>query len=211
MGWYESRVVPRLIDLSCGMAMLAPMRRATSEGLHGTVLEIGFGSGLNLPHLPAAVTRLLAVDPSGRARELASKRLASAPCPVEFVGLDAEKLALDTASADSALCTFTLCTIPDARAALEELRRVLKPGGTLHLLEHGGAPDVRVRRWQDRLNGLQRTLCGGCNLNRDIAALVREAGFDLEQREAGYLEGAPRTHGYLTRAVARSGVTERAS
>ncbi|HEY6880398.1 MAG TPA: class I SAM-dependent methyltransferase [Polyangiales bacterium] len=202
MGLYDRYVLPYLIEVGCGVEALAPMRRETARELQGAVLEIGFGSGMNLPFLPSAVTHLLAVDPSSRGRELARKRLAQAPCPVEFVGLDAQSIALPDASADTALCTFTLCTIPEPLTALREVRRILKPGGTLHLLEHGRAPDPGVQRWQDRLNGVQQTLFGGCNLNRDIAGLVRAAGFRFEPHEAGYMSGTPRTHGYVTRALA---------
>jgi SAM-dependent methyltransferase len=204
MGFYDDKIVPWLVDVACGVKDIEPARRETAAELHGTVLEIGFGSGLNLPFLPAPVTQLLAVDPSQRGRELARRRLANTRVPVQFVGLDAQAIKADSASADCALCTFTLCTIADPLPALHEVKRILKPGGRLYLLEHGRAPDPGVRRWQDRLNGLQRTLCGGCNLNRDLAALVQEAGLRFQARESGYLPKTPRTHGFVTRAVAFS-------
>ncbi len=201
MSIYEDSIVPWLIDVCCTSALFTDARRAVTADLEGTVLEIGFGSGSNLPFLPAAVTRLLAVDPALRGRKLARKRLAKSACPVDFIGLDAQQIQLDDASADSALSTFSLCTIPDPVSALREVKRILKPGGRLYLLEHGRSPDVGVWRWQERLNGVQRTLFGGCHINRDITALVRAAGFTLETCHADYMPHLPRPHGYVTRAV----------
>jgi ubiquinone/menaquinone biosynthesis C-methylase UbiE len=197
MSFYEDYILPWCIDLSCGAKALVPEREKIAAGLHGTVLEVGFGSGLNLPILPAAVTRVLAVEPSQRARGIGKKRIAAARCQVEFVGLDAQALQLEDASADTALTTFTLCTIPDAVHALREIRRVLKPGGRLFFLEHGRSPESGVARWQDRLNRMQQVIAGGCNINRDIPALLVEAGFDLGATAAAYFEKMPRTHGYL--------------
>ena len=202
MGFYDDFVVPYLIDVCCGMKDLVPERQKATSGLSGAVLEIGFGSGLNLPHYPREVTRVLAVDPSERARHLGRKRIAAAHCPVETIGLDAEVIGAGDATADTALSTFTLCTVPSAERALCEVHRILKPGGRLFFLEHGRAPDPGVARWQDRLNGLQGAICGGCNLNRDIAALVEGAGFRLETREMAYFPKMPRTHGFLYRGTA---------
>lgn len=202
MGLYEKHILPHLIDLACGAPELTPYRQTVVSQARGTVLEIGFGSGLNLPLLPAAVERVLAVDPSGTARKIGRKRIAAATCAVDFVGLDAERIAAATGSADCALSTFTLCTIEDVAGALREVRRILKPGGAFLFVEHGRAPDPRTSRWQDRMNGLQRRLCGGCNLNRDIASLVRDAGFTLRDLDMGYVPGLPRTHAYLYTGVA---------
>ena len=202
MGFYERHILPRVIDQACGLTELTPYRQRVVTQAHGTVLEIGFGSGLNLPLLPAAVERVLAVDPSETARKLGQKRIAAVSCPVDFVGLEAERIAAETDSADCALSTFTLCTIEDVASALREVRRILKPGGTFLFVEHGRAPDPGTLRWQDRLNGLQRYLCGGCNLNRDIPALVRAAGFELRDLDAGYVPDMPRTHAYLYTGVA---------
>jgi SAM-dependent methyltransferase len=204
MSFYERCLLPYCIDWTCGMQAFAEERRKVCAELSGTVLEIGFGSGLNLPHLPAAVTRLLAVDPSQQGRHIARKRLARASCEVQFIGLDAERLAAEDESVDAALCTFTLCTIPHVDQALREVRRILKPGKKLYFLEHGRAPDAKIARRQDRLNGLQRAIAGGCNLNRDIAKLVSDAGFALEAVEAGYFPKTPKTHGFLLRGSASS-------
>jgi SAM-dependent methyltransferase len=202
MSFYDKHILPRIIDLACGIPVLTPARQKVVHQATGTVLEIGFGSGLNLPLLPAAVTRVLAVDPSETAQKLGRKRIEAARCPIDFIGLDAVRIKAETHSADSALSTFTLCTIDDVAAALREVRRILKPGGKFLFVEHGRSPDAGTLRWQDRLNPLQQTLCGGCNLNRDIAGLVRDAGFELRELEQGYAKDVPRTHGYLYSGVA---------
>jgi ubiquinone/menaquinone biosynthesis C-methylase UbiE len=202
MGFYSDVVVPYCIEFSCGMKALAPEREKVTAGLSGRVLEIGFGSGLNLPFLPRGVSELLAVDPSERARKIGRKRIDGAACPITFVGLDAERIDHPDQSADAALSTFTLCTIPDGVRALREVKRILKPGARLHFLEHGRAPDAKVARWQDRLNGMQRVIAGGCNINRDMRDLLEEAGFRIESFQADYFPGMPRTHGYLCSGVA---------
>jgi ubiquinone/menaquinone biosynthesis C-methylase UbiE len=197
MGWYDDLVVPYCIELGCGTKELIPARERVTHGLHGTVLEIGFGSGLNVPLYPGAVTKVLAVDPSARARHIGRKRIARARCAIEPIGLDAERIDARDASADAALSTFTLCSIPVAERALAEVRRILKPGGRLHFLEHGRSPDAGVARWQDRLNGLQRAVCGGCNINRDIRQLLERSGFVIESLDTSYFPGMPRTHAYM--------------
>jgi SAM-dependent methyltransferase len=198
---YEEHVLPRVIDKACASPGFAAPREATVAGTHGTVLEIGFGSGLNLAHYPAAVERLWAVEPAGRAVELAAARIDRAPFPVEVIGLDGQQLPVDSASVDCVVSTFTLCTIPDAQAALAEIRRVLRPGGTFHVLEHGLADDQRVQRWQQRLTPVQRAVAGGCHLNRHIPSLVEQAGFTWSTVERWYA-GRPRTLTLLTRGVA---------
>jgi ubiquinone/menaquinone biosynthesis C-methylase UbiE len=169
------------------------------------VLEIGFGSGLNLPEYPATVERVLAVDPSGVGRTLAAKRIAASPIPVEFVGLDGQDIPLGDASVDAALSTFTLCTIPDPTRALAEVRRVIRPNGRLHFLEHGLCPDPDVARWQHRCNGMQQRVAGGCNLDRAVDRLVDDAGFEIEALANGFLDGPKpmRPWGYLYEGRAR--------
>lgn len=197
MGFYDDFVVPYCVELGCGMKKLRPDRAKAAQGLKGRVLEIGFGSGLNVGLYPNSVTRILGVEPSTRARKIGRKRIESSAQPVEFVGLEAERIGLDDASVDSALSTFTMCTIPGVEQALAEVRRVLVPGGTFHFLEHGRAPDASVARWQDRLNGIQRMIAGGCNLNRNIRGLVEAAGFRIESLETAYHSAMPRPVGYL--------------
>jgi SAM-dependent methyltransferase len=201
MGYWERTLLPRVIEKTCGMAELEPYRQQVTAGLAGEVVEIGFGSGLNLPHLPTTVTRLYAVDPSETSRRLGAERLDASPVPVEHVGLDGQSLSLGDESMDAALVTFTLCTIPDAGRALAEVRRVLRPAGTLHFLEHGRAPEPGTARWQHRLNPVQRRLCGGCHLDRPIDALIEGAGFEIVRMGNPTLR--PKTHGYLYLGVAR--------
>jgi len=198
---YEERILPRVIDKACASPGFAAPREGTVAGTYGTVLEIGFGSGLNLVHYPEAVERLWAVEPAARAVELAAGRIAQAPFPVEVIGLDGQQLPVESAGVDCVVSTFTLCTIPDAQAALAEVRRVLRPGGTFHVLEHGLADDRRVQRWQQRLNPVQRAVAGGCHLNRHIPTLVEQAGFTWSTVERWYA-GRPRTLTLLTRGVA---------
>mgnify|MGYP003338952476 FL=1 len=201
MPFYRDQVVPRLVLLACGSKSLDGLRAATTSGLAGTVLEIGFGSGTNLSHYPAEVTRVLAVEPSATAWRLADRRRQTSPVPVEQVGLDGGSVPLDDASCDAALCTFTLCTVPDAEAALAEVRRIVRPGGRFHLLEHGLAPDPAVARRQRRLEPLQRRLADGCHLTRDPVALLAGAGFEVVEADQFY-GVMPKPWGYLTRAAA---------
>lgn len=201
--FWDQQVVPRMVDKTCGIRAISEVRTRVVDGLAGEVLEIGFGSGLNLPHLPASVQRLLAVDPALTGRRLAARRLAASEVPVEFVGLDGQQLPLDTASVDAALCTFTLCTIPDAGRALREVHRVLRPGGTLHFLEHGLSPDRSVAGWQHRLTPIQRRVAGGCHLDRPIDELITTSGFEITSLRNEYLRG-PRPVGYLYLGVART-------
>ncbi len=179
MGFYDDQVLPRIVDLALGRPM-EEARARVAAGLSGEVLEIGFGSGRNLEHLPAGVTRLLAVEPAAGGRKLAAARIAAAPFAVEFVGLDGQELGLADASVDHVLTTWTLCTIPDTNRALREIHRVLRPGGTLHFTEHGRSPRPTVARWQDRLTPAWSRIAGGCQLNRRIDDLVEKSGLTLD-------------------------------
>jgi SAM-dependent methyltransferase len=195
MGCYEKQVLPRILNATCGVKTIEPLRGRVCAGLAGDIVEIGFGSGLNVPFYPAAVTRVAAVEPSDVGWRLAGERLRAARVPVQRSGLDGQSLPFADGSYDAALSTWTLCSIPDVAAALGEVRRVLKPGGTLHFLEHGLAPDERVRRWQRRLDPLHRRLVGGCHLTRPIADLVTAAGFAITGLDVFYQEGTANVTG----------------
>ena len=166
MGVYEDHVLPRIINVGCNQKSNHEQRARVCEGLSGDVVEIGFGSGLNVPFYPAGVSRVAAVEPADTGWKLARKRLAETTTPIERSGLDGQALPFADDAFDHALSTWTMCTIPDIDRALSELRRVLKPGGTLHFVEHGLAPDENVRAWQHRLNPLQNRLFGGCSRSR---------------------------------------------
>jgi ubiquinone/menaquinone biosynthesis C-methylase UbiE len=192
MGIYGEHVLPRIVNVACGVKSLRPLRQRVCEGLQGRVVEVGFGSGLNVPFYPPAVTGVAGVEPADTAWKLTGRRRAGTGISIERVGLDGQSLPLPDDSCDAALSTFTLCTIPDLAAALGEIRRVLKPGAAFHFLEHGLAPDESVRRWQHRLEPMQKRLFGGCHLTRPIADLVTGAGFDITDLDAFYEKSAPK-------------------
>jgi ubiquinone/menaquinone biosynthesis C-methylase UbiE len=204
MGFYADHILPRGIDWMMGKPAFSELRRRVTPGLSGRVLEIGFGSGLNLPHYPDTVDRIYALDPATLGRKLARKRLAASPIPVEFIAFDADRYPLETASIDAVLSTWTLCTIPNAAEVLAELRRVLVPGGRFHFLEHGLSPDARTAKWQSRVTRIHRLWTGGCRLDVDIAALVRSAGFDLVSLDNYAFEKAGRLAGWTYEGIARS-------
>jgi SAM-dependent methyltransferase len=197
---WDERVVPRLTDLGLRGREVGEMREVACAGLTGRVLEIGFGSGLNVRWYPSEVTSVTAIEPSDLGWELSERRRARTTLPVERAGLDGQRLDVPDDSHDSVLVTFSLCTIADPLLALREARRVVRAGGHLHALEHGLAPDESVRRWQRRMEPVQRTVFGGCHLTRDIPALVEAAGWHVEELEQAYLPGPavsrPWTYGY---------------
>ena len=202
MGIYGNHVLPRLIHVACRVKTSDPHREKVCSGLTGDVVEIGFGSGLNVPFYPTAVRSVAAIEPSDVAWKMASKRVAGSPGRVERSGLDGQSLPFDDDSFDSAISTWTLCTIPDLASALAEVRRVLRPGGALRFVEHGLAPDESVVRWQHRLDGLEQRVFGGCHLNRDIPGALEEAGFTIKELDEFYDKGAPRFVGAFKLGVA---------
>jgi len=190
MKFYDQHVLPHLIDFACGMGAVMKTRAQIVPQAEGRVLEIGIGSGLNLSFYdPTKVSVIVGVDPSAAMQKLAQQRAAEISIPVEMIALELGQIQATDASFDSIVCTFTLCTIPDAGAALQEMRRVLKPGGKLLFSEHGLAPDLPVVRWQHRLTPLWKPFSGGCHLNRDIPALIRAGGFSIGQLDSSYLKG----------------------
>ncbi|PUE19134.1 SAM-dependent methyltransferase [Limnohabitans sp. MMS-10A-160] len=203
MNWYDRHLLPYLIDIACGLPMVQKQRRQLVPQAHGRVLEVGMGTGRNLPFYDRSrITRLVGVDPAMQMHRLAQKRSREAGIEVELMGLSAEQLPADDASFDTVVCTYTLCSIPDAAQALREMRRVLVPGGKLLFCEHGRAPDANVRRWQDRLQPLWGPLAGGCHLGRDIPSLLDTAGF-AATTQAAYLAGPrPMTFHYWGEAQA---------
>ncbi len=201
MGLYRERILPRLVDRACGGKDMMRWRGRVTDGLFGTVVEIGFGSGLNLSTLPPEVELVYAVEPAALARRLAQQRITDSPVQVEHIGLNGESIPLDEASCDGALSTFTLCTIPGVEQALAELRRVLRPGGRFHFLEHGLSPDPTVAKWQRRIEPVNKRFTDGCHLTRCPADLVRAAGFEVEKVESRYVKG-PRPWSWFTEGVA---------
>ena len=190
MKFYDEKILPHLIDFACGMGQVMKTRAQVVPQASGRVLEIGIGTGLNLSFYdPAKVSVIVGVDPSAAMQKLAQQRAAQISIPVEMIALELGQIQAADASFDSIVCTFTLCTIPDPLAALQEMRRVLKPGGQFLFAEHGRAPDLKVRVWQDRLTPLWRPLAGGCHLNRDIPALLKAGGFRLREVHSRYLQG----------------------
>jgi len=201
MGVYNDQILPRLLNVAMGTKAIGDERMKCVPQASGVVIEIGFGAGHNLPFYSNRVERLIAVDPSVVSAKLARSRIERVSFPVEYVPLEGERIAAPDASVDSVVSTFTLCTIPDVMAALRQVRRVLKPGGRFYFLEHGRSADSGVSRWQDRLNGLQGFLFGGCNLNRDIERLVASSGLILSSIDR-YNGQGPRIVATLYRGVA---------
>jgi ubiquinone/menaquinone biosynthesis C-methylase UbiE len=206
MGLYAEHVLPRLIDLAMRSKVARLERARYVPRASGLVLEVGAGSGLNLPLYRPEVQKLYALEPSPRLLGMARERAARVGIPVEFLCESAEAIPLGEGSVDSVVTTWTLCTIPDPVRALGEMRRVLRLDGRLIFIEHGRAPDVAVARWQDRLTPLWRRVAGGCHLNRPIDEILKRAGFEVPELDAGYGAG-PRVAAYLYRGVARPPAT----
>ena len=202
MGVYTNQILPRILDCGMGLSHIGEERQKCLSNVSGQVLEIGFGSGHNLPYYSSRVERLVAIDPSRVSAKLARKRVVKAPFPVEYLPLKGEEIPAAEQSFDSVVSTFTLCTIPDVATALWQIRRVLKTDGRFFFLEHGRSSDPSVQRWQDRLNRVQRVVFGGCHLNRDMEQLIISAGFEILALEKYYAKG-PKVASHFYRGLAR--------
>jgi ubiquinone/menaquinone biosynthesis C-methylase UbiE len=189
MGFYQDQIVPLLIDWSMQQRNLAAYRGRIIPAAEGRVLEIGIGSGLNLPYYSRNVTHVIGLEPSPRLLAMARRVERTGSRSVEFIESSAEAIPLKDASVDTVVTTWTLCSIPDAPRALRDMRRVLRPGGRLLFVEHGRAPDPNVMWWQDRLTPIWKRLGGGCHLNRAIGTLIEDASFQFDRLETGYMRG----------------------
>ncbi len=197
MRFYDCHILPRVLNWSCGAKPVRKQREKVVPLAEGRVLEVGIGTGLNLPFYdPAKIERVIGLDPAEQMLSRAKIRSDVLPFTVEYLALEGENIPLEADSVDTVLMTYTLCTIPDGIAALQGMRRVLKPGGRLIFCEHGKAPDEAVQRWQNRLNPLWGCIGGGCHLNRDIPALIEAAGFAIDDLQQMYLPGTPRFAGF---------------
>jgi ubiquinone/menaquinone biosynthesis C-methylase UbiE len=197
VGIYENRILPWLIDAGCGTSPIMKQRAKVVPQASGTVLEVGMGPGHNLAlYDPSRVDLVWGLEPAQGMRRRAERNLATSPVPVRWLDLPGERVPLDDGSVDTVVLTFTLCTIADWVAALAQMHRVLKPGGQMLFCEHGLAPDPGIQAWQNRINPTWKRVCGGCNLNRDIPAMLRAGGFEPHRLEAAYLPGTPRIAGF---------------
>lgn len=197
MGFYDKYILPSVLNCACGSKPVRYQREKIVPHAEGVVLEIGIGSGLNLPHYRGdKVTRIIGLDPSPELNAMAEKTAAELGLSVEFILASAESIDLPDDYVDTVLVTYTLCTIPDAVRAVKEMRRVLKPEGKILFCEHGLAPDESVAKWQDRIDPLWGRIAGGCHLNRDIPKLIRSAGLSIETMDEMYLPSTPKFAGY---------------
>jgi len=189
MTWYRERIVPYLVHMSMRQGTLVAYRHRVVAAAEGRVLEIGIGSGLNLPHYGKKAVHIIGLDPSTKLLSMSARAIARDSHPADLVMGTAEAIPLEDKSVDTVVTTWTLCTIPDVVRALSEMRRVLRPGGRLLFVEHGRSPDAGVRRWQDRLTPLWRCIAGGCHLNRAVTQLIEDSGFRIERMDTGYMKG----------------------
>jgi SAM-dependent methyltransferase len=205
MGLYARYIGPKFVSCLCSMEDVTAERERIIPLARGVVLEIGMGSGLNLPfYNPDQVTKVIGVDPNQAFLRLGEARQQASPVPLEIIRAPAEALPLEAASVDTVVITYTLCSVDDPEQALREVRRVLKPGGKVLLLEHGLSPEPGVARWQHRLNPIWKSLAVGCNLTRPVSELLKRAGFDIQDIEEYYLGGAPRIVGFHCSGIAQA-------
>jgi ubiquinone/menaquinone biosynthesis C-methylase UbiE len=203
VGFYSRVIFPRICNFVLDTPPVAEQRRKLLESASGEILEIGFGTGLNLPHYPPSVRKITAVDPNVGMNRLAKRRIEQAHIEVDQRPVRGEQLPLSDGSVDCVVSTFTLCSIANVDQAVSEVFRALRPGGRFLFLEHGLSPEASVQRWQRRLNWLQQRIGDGCHLDRDMQALVRTQPFGSIEAEQFYMERMPKTHGYMYRGVAR--------
>ncbi len=201
MGIYDERILPYLLDISMADAILGDHRREVLAKVTGQVLEIGFGTGLNLPYYPDRVHQLVTVDPNPGVHRLAQKRIQASPITVDHRMLSGEDLPMADQSFDSVVSTFTLCSIPQIEQALAEIYRVLKPGGQFFFVEHGLSHEPGIQTWQNRLTPLQKWIAGGCHFNRNMGQLI-EQQFDRVELTATYAKKVPKVAGYFYKGVA---------
>jgi ubiquinone/menaquinone biosynthesis C-methylase UbiE len=203
MGLYSKYILPTVVHFTCSLKPTMRQREKIIPLASGCILEVGIGSGLNLPYYDASrVTKLWGLDPAPEMTRMAREQAQSVDFDVEFIGLPGEEIPLEDGSVDTVVITYTLCTIPDTAVALGQMRRVLKPGGELIFCEHGAAPDANVRRWQDRINPVWRRFGGGCHLNRAIPELIEQGGFRIERMDTMYIPGwRPASYNYWGSAV----------
>lgn len=205
MSFYEDRILPHIIDKAWSVGQVMKLRSQVVPMARGIVLEIGMGSGINLQfYNPDKVDLVYGLEPSEGMRRKARNNLQASPVAVEWLGLPGEQIPLDDNSVDTVVLTFTLCTIPDYKSALAQMKRVLKPGGELLFLEHGESPDSDVRKWQHRITPGWKKLAGGCHLNRPITELIAEAEFDVEELNNFYMPKAPRFAAYIYKGRAKN-------
>ena len=204
MSFYDRHILPKVLNWSCSAKPVQRQRQKVVPLAEGRVLEVGIGSGLNLPYYdPAKIERVIGLDPAEEMLRYARRASKNLPFAVEYLALEGENIPLERHSVDTVLVTYTLCTIADAIAALDGMRRVLRPSGRLIFCEHGSAPDDSVRRWQRRLNPIWNRIGGGCNLDRDIPQLIESAGFRIDAIDSMYLPGTPRFAGFNYWGTAR--------
>ena len=197
MSFYDDKILPHVIHLACGTKPVLKQREKIVPQAEGRILEIGMGSGINIAYYnPDKVVKLWGLEPSAGMREKAKKRVDAAPFDLEWLDLPGEEIPLDDNSVDTVVLTYTLCTIPDWLAAVKQMRRVLRPGGKLLFSEHGRAPDVAVRKWQDRIDPLWGKIAGGCHLNRDIPRLLTVGGFEIKEMDTMYVPSTPKVAGF---------------
>ena len=206
MGFYAKHILPRLIEAAMSKEDTAKLRAQSVPQARGDVLEVGIGSGLNLPYYSSEVRRVYGVDPSMELQRLARKRMGDCRASVEFLAQGADhRLPLEDQSIDTVVCTWTLCTIPDAAAALREMRRVLRADGRYLFVEHGRSPDAGVVKWQDRLTPMMKKIGGGCHLNRKVDSMIEAAGFRIKELKTFYNPGGPRPMTFTYQGEAERG------